>query len=158
MINIDTTDIDIICEDILNNEKFLKMRYEIHHGITRYEHSIRVAKTTYNILNDFNSKNLVSATRAALLHDFYLNSDIDNNLNSKEIFKIHPNVALNNAKKYFNIDKLGEDIIVNHMFPATSNIPKYKESVIVSLIDKGVSLYEIVCYKLKYLLLKKLYD
>lgn len=150
----DLEDIEIICSDILENNKFNKMKYEIHHGITRYEHVIRVAKITYKILNEINSPNLVSATRAALLHDFYLNSDILEN----DVFKSHPSVALENAKKYFKIDKLQEDIIVNHMFPATKKIPKSFESNLVSLVDKGVSLYEIICYKLKYLLLKRLYD
>ena len=152
---LDLQDIEIICSDILENDKFNKMKYEIHHGISRYEHVIRVAKATYKILNDINSPNLVSATRAALLHDFYLNSDLSE---ESEVFKKHPSIALINAKKYFKIDELQEDIIKNHMFPATKQIPKHFESNLVSLVDKGVSLYEILCYKLKYLLLKRLYD
>ncbi len=35
---------DYISKDIMANRKFQKIAYESHHGITRMEHSIRVAK------------------------------------------------------------------------------------------------------------------
>ena len=144
----DTTKIEFeyICEDILNNDKFKSLNKELHHGITRYEHSMHVAKTIYFFMNLFNGKRIEDVTRAALLHDFYNDNEIDK-YNAVGKLKIHPNVALKNAKENFGINSIQEDIIVNHMFPATKKIPKTKYSWLVSLVDKGVAIYEMAYYK-----------
>jgi len=135
-----------ICEDILNNEKFKSLDKELHHGITRYQHSIHVAKLTYVMLRHSNNKNLERAVRAALLHDFYNDSELVE-YNKVEKLSKHPFMALENAKKYFDINEMQEDIIVNHMFPSTKNLPKTKEGKIVSMADKMVAMYEMTHYK-----------
>ena len=137
---------EYICEDILNNERFKSLNKELHHGITRYEHSMHVAKTTYFFLDLFNGKNIDDVTRAALLHDFYNNDEI-NNYNKVDKLKMHPNAALNNAKEYFDINNIQEDIIVNHMFPSTKKLPKTKYGWLVSFVDKMVAVYEMAHYK-----------
>lgn len=139
-------DFERICEDILNNEKFKSLDNELHHGITRYEHSIHVAKLTYIMLKHYNSKNLEAAVRAALLHDFYNDSELTK-YNKVERLSKHPYQALENAKKHFEINKMQEDIIVNHMFPSTKSLPKTKEGKIVSVADKLVAVYEMAHYK-----------
>ena len=68
---------EIIVEDILNNDKFKSLSRELHHGISRYEHSLRVAKYSYNVATILHMKNYKEITRAALLHDFY--DDVDLN-------------------------------------------------------------------------------
>ena len=137
---------ELICENILNSEKFKKLSNELHHGITRYDHSIRVAKKTYKIAKLLHFNNYKLVTKASLLHDFYLDNEI-NDYNSKERLVIHPNKALENAKDLIEINKISEDVIKNHMFPLTKHIPKTKEGILVSLVDKLVSLYEMCCYK-----------
>ena len=47
---------DLLVEDIKKNKKFNKLNKELHHGITRYEHSMRVARWTYKICNLFHMK------------------------------------------------------------------------------------------------------
>ena len=133
--------------DIVLNKKFNQLNKEIHHGITRYEHSMRVAKYSYIFCNRFNKKNKKDVTRAALLHDFFVNSDMGDQSGSKKLGN-HPEVALENAKKYFEINDIQEDIIVKHMFPVTKTMPKYKESWLVSIVDKLVGTYEMVRFKL----------
>ena len=49
---------------------------------------------------------------------------------------------LKNAEKYFKLTPLQKDIISKHMFPVTFTPPKYKESLLVSLIDKYSSINE----------------
>lgn len=137
---------EVICEDILNNDKFKKLNKELHHGITRYDHSLRVAKTTYNIAKFLHLKNYKDTTRAALLHDFYVNDDLEGS-NSKERLSLHPNLALDNAKKFYELNSIQEDIIKNHMFPVTKNCPKTKEGILVSLMDKCVATYEMCHFK-----------
>ena len=135
-----------IIEDITENEHFNLLSTELHHGITRYQHSMRVAKWTYKACNKFHLDNIEEVTRAALLHDFYINDDLDTN-NSAKALKEHPSVALANSKKYFNIDKTQEDIIVNHMFPCNLTMPKTKEGWLVSAVDKLVGTYEMLRFK-----------
>lgn len=135
-----------LTNDILSNEKFNKLKNEPHHGITRYEHSLRVAKWTYRICNILHMQNKNITTRAALLHDFYLDEELSQ-YSSPEKLKVHPNQALENSLKYYNLDAISQDIIYTHMFPCNLNIPKYKESWLVSGIDKIVGTYEMLKFK-----------
>ncbi len=145
MIEINTFDSCI--EDIKNNNHFNKLKRDLHHGITRYEHSMRVARWTYKICNLFKFDNTVEVTRAALLHDFYSNEDLET-VGGPKALVAHPKVALKNSKEYFKISELQEDIIVNHMFPCTlKSLPESKEAFLVSLVDKGVSTFEMLRFK-----------
>ncbi len=136
---------DSIINDITNHEKFLMLKQELHHGINRYEHSIRVAKMTYKISKKMNL-DYERATRAALLHDFYLNEETKSMRPSKTL-RVHPSLACFNAKENFDIDQKQENIIKSHMFPLSFSIPKYKESWIVTLSDKLVATHEMYRYK-----------
>lgn len=144
MLKIDTFNSYI--EDITENNHFNKLKNELHHGISRYEHSMRVARWTYKICNTFKFDNTKEVTRAALLHDFYINNDLQANGGAKALVE-HPQVALNNSKKYFEINKVQEDIIIHHMFPCTLILPESKEAFLVSLVDKGVSTFEMLRFK-----------
>ncbi len=134
--------------DIALNEEFCKLDAvsEIHHGITRYEHSMRVARNTFKMCKFFNFENIKDITRAALLHDFYVNADMGEASSAKRL-GLHPAIALNNALKYYDLNEIQKDIIVKHMFPVTKSFPKYKESWLVTLVDKTVSAYEMLKYK-----------
>ena len=59
-----------IISDILKNQEIIDLRYEFHHGISRLDHSLNVAKLTFNICKTFNIDTIKETTRAALLHDF----------------------------------------------------------------------------------------
>lgn len=136
-----------IINDIINNDKFKELDNELHHGITRYGHSCRVAKASYKLSKTFHM-DYQKITRAALLHDFYLDSDF-NEEKPKERLSLHPSKALVNAKKYFDLDDIQANIIETHMFPLCDSMPKYKESWLVSAVDKGVALYEMYRFKFK---------
>lgn len=128
-----------IIKDILQNDEFIKTKEKTHHGITRYDHLERVAFYTF-IITKFLRLNYIEATRAALLHDFFLDETKD--LSIIKALRNHPKYALNNAKKYFYLTPLQEDIILTHMFPVTLTPPKYTESIIVDLIDDVAGIYE----------------
>ena len=134
-----------IVSDILSNNNFSDLQYELHHGISRYSHCLRVAKGTYILTKKLNM-DYERATRAALLHDFFKDTDTIN-YTTKETFKVHPDIALENAKKYFDLDYKQENIIASHMFPVCKTMPKYKEAWITSFVDKGVALYEMYRFK-----------
>ena len=131
-----------IVNDILKNEEFIELKYEIHHGISRLQHSLNVAKLTYLTCKFFHMKKINEVTRAALLHDFFKSSEIESHA-----FVNHPQKAMINAQKCFDINELQSNIIASHMFPMTKVMPKYKESIVVSLSDKAIAIYECGRYK-----------
>lgn len=141
-----TEDFEQLCSDILSNNKFNQLSHELHHGISRYEHSLRVARYTYMVGKSLHMKNLDKMTRAALLHDFYLDEQF-NKENSVEKLSLHPSIAAKNAKEMFNTNEMQDNIIKSHMFPIKGEIPKYKESWLVSGMDKTAATYEMCSFK-----------
>ena len=131
-----------IISDILKNKEFINLKYEIHHGISRLDHSLNVARLTYKMCKKFHIKNYEEITRAALLHDFFRSSEVTN-----KCFLNHPIKAVANSKKNFEISSFQENIIAAHMFPVTKTLPKHVGSWIVSGADKAVAIYECSKYK-----------
>ena len=130
-----------IVDDILKNSEFDKLKLYTHHGITRHEHCLRVSYYTYIVCMKLHL-NYIDATRAALLHDFF--TDEVSGLKAWGRFRNHPKYALINSKKYFELSKLQENIIIRHMFPVTFIPPKYIESWIVDIIDDVSAIYDKV--------------
>ena len=46
-----------LISDILKNEEVISLRYEYHHGISRLDHSLSVAKLTFNLCKLFKINN-----------------------------------------------------------------------------------------------------
>ena len=128
-----------IVKDILENEEFQKTKEKRHHGLTRYDHLYRVSYFSFWICKILRL-NYVETTRAALLHDFFI--DETENESTFRALQSHPYYALRNAEKYFTLTPLQKDIITTHMFPVTFKPPKYLESWIVDLIDDVAGIYE----------------
>lgn len=137
---------DEIAKDIINTKKFNELKKENHHGLTRYIHVMRVSKFTYKIAKFF-KLDYVSATRAALLHDYYTSEDLKDISEPKKL-KEHPNVACINALSEFKLNEKEENAIKSHMFPLGKELPKYKESWVLTGVDKGVATYEMTKFKL----------
>ncbi|PWL72090.1 MAG: hypothetical protein DBY23_02015 [Bacillota bacterium] len=139
-----------LVEDILDNEEFQSLKNVAHHGLNRYDHCLRVSYYSYKITKLL-SLSPDEVARAALLHDFFFENE-NTYSNRKERFNVlysHPQFALDNAKKYFDLTKKQEDIILSHMFPICKTVPKYMESWIVDVVDDLVALYE-KCYSVRY--------
>lgn len=111
--------------------------YKQHRSTTTYNHSLKVAYYSYWFAKRFrlnvDEKSLI---RGALLHDFNLYDWRESGMKSRTHLKYHPLIAKTNAKKYFNINSLEEEIILKHMWPVTiSKIPTKKEAIIVCAFD-----------------------
>lgn len=128
-----------IIKFILNNKEFIKTKKQIHHGITRYDHLIRVSYYSF-LITKMLGLNYQETARAALLHDFF--TDETKNDSSIKALQKHPYYALENAKKYYLLSDREEDIIKTHMFPVTFTPPKYLESWIVDIVDDIAGVYE----------------
>lgn len=105
-----------------------------HYHTTRLEHSINVSYTSYKIAKFF-GWDYRSTARAGLLHDLFYYDWRDTKFNKSHAW-VHPRIALRNARKLTPINRLEEDIILKHMWGATVAFPRYKESYIVTLVDK----------------------
>ena len=134
-------------EDILRHEEFLKLKDFFHHNSSIYDHVLSVAYLSYRICK-YCKLDFRSAARGAVLHDFFLydwrNHDEPDLPDRKFHGFAHPSIALTNARKYFSLNEIEEDIIKKHMWPLTIVPPKYKESYIVSFADKYLSSKEFL--------------
>lgn len=128
-----------IINPILKIDEFQKLGNIEHHGITRLDHSLRVAYYTFVVTKKLHL-NYQKSTEAALLHDFFCD-EVENESSLSKLRK-HPKCAINNAKKYFDLNELQEDIIKCHMFPITFTPPRYLESWIVDIVDDVAAIYE----------------
>ena len=141
-----------IVNNILNNEEFLKIKKIEHHGISRYDHSLKVSYYSYKIAKILHLDYEQTAI-GGLLHDFFLSPE--DRTQSERIISVftHPKQAVLTAKEQFNLTAKEEDMIRSHMFPINLSIPKYAESWIVSMVDKCVATNEFAFkfrFKLKY--------
>lgn len=131
--------------DILVHDEFLKLHQMTHHYVTtRYNHCLFVSYMSYLVGKKMHLDTRALA-RAGLLHDFFLESREDIvQLGQGSHNAVHPRIALKNAEKYFELNDLEKDIILKHMFLCTpvSGMPKYRESWLVSAIDKYCAIYE----------------
>ena len=83
-----------------------------------------------------------SLVRGALLHDYFLYDwHIPDPGRSLHGFH-HPEAALQNAREDFTLTDKEADIIAHHMFPLVPKLPRSREAVLVSMVDKGCGLYE----------------
>ncbi len=130
-----------IVDDILNNKEFCNLKNIDHHGITRYNHSLKVSYYSYKIAKVLNL-DYEKTARAGLLHDFFFSNSTKMDKERITSVFVHPKKAALKSKELFNISELEEDIIKTHMFPVNLSIPKYAESWIVNLVDKTISLRE----------------
>lgn len=127
--------------DILSNEDFLRLKEFPHHDATIYDHVRKVSYLSYRLCRNLNL-DYRSAARGGLLHDFFLYDWRDSGprpyRGGLHGFR-HPRVALFNSASHFDLNDIEYDIILNHMWPLTIKPPRYRESYIVSMVDKYIS-------------------
>ncbi len=121
--------------------KLLK-NYPHHRNKSRLEHVIEVAYWSYLIGYKL-SLNTKAIIKGALLHDLFFYDWL------REGPKLHgfrhPKISLQNAKKYFVLSPIEEDIIKKHMWPLTPIPPRYVESLVVAIVDSVCSIRDYLC-------------
>lgn len=148
-----------IIKPIIRNKEFKKTYNIEHHGISRMEHLMKISFYSYKIAKKL-KLDYEAVARGALLHDFYL--DGDEREKSRRFLDTftHPKKALTLSSQIFELNEMEKNIIVSHMFPFYFKLPRYKESILVDLVDKVIGSYEMMCclkcrlkYKFNYLFL-----
>lgn len=135
-----------VLQNVSTHSRLLVEKDFMQHGNTScLLHSIAVAYYSYRIAMflkpfTFYQRDLI---RGALLHDYFLYDWHIPDSSHKWHGFFHPKKALEHAQQDFNLSKIEKDIIKKHMFPLTPVPPRYKESLLVCVIDKICSIYEI---------------
>ena len=138
-----------IIKDIISNDTVKEMKnFRQHCNTSCYKHCMQVAYYTYIACKKL-KLNYVSATRAAMLHDLFL-YDWRKKYRTIELpglhAFVHPQIALKNASNLFELDEIEKDVILKHMWPVTFALPKYRESYIVTIMDKYSACLETYLY------------
>lgn len=132
-----------ITRDILSNKVFIKLHNITHHKhTTRLMHSLRVSFKSF-VFCKKNNLNYKSAAKGALLHDFFLVKRNELCGISKFLIEFrHPQMALGNSERYFELNDIEKDCIIHHMFPITLLPARHIEAWIIIFYDKYLAFYE----------------
>ena len=141
--------------DIWEHPVFQSMDQYIQHGNTTCKaHCIQVSYLGYQLTKRYGG-NWRSAARAGLLHDLFLYDWHTHGKETGERFHgfTHPRKALINARKYFDLTKEEEDIILRHMWPLTPIPPSTRAGFAVTFADKACSTVETTARIKRWLLM-----
>ncbi|MGX7197678.1 HD domain-containing protein [Enterococcus olivae] len=129
-------------EDLLETEEVQKLSEFVQHmHSTRLDHSISVSYQSYKLAKKWNG-DVRATARAGLLHDLFYYDWRTTKFDEGTHAYMHPRIAVQNAEKITELSDLERDIIVKHMWGATIAPPRYKESYIVTMVDKYCAIQE----------------
>jgi uncharacterized protein len=117
--------------------------YKQHVHGNRLTHSYLVSYMSYRLAKNLNW-DYRACVRAGLLHDlfYYVPSEVTFSKGSH--LRNHPKIALMNARIVTALSDVEEDIILKHMWLATPEFPKYKESYLLTFVDKYIATEDFV--------------
>ena len=128
-------------QPLLENSQVQELsKYIQHHCYSRLSHSIDVAYYSFFISKLF-GWDCKSAARGGLLHDLFLYDRGKEGAEPKHL-RMHPKIALENARKVCDLNKIEENIIRRHMWLVTAVPPRYKEAFVVTFVDKFCAVRE----------------
>lgn len=134
---------DIInLDDVKSLNKFVQ-----HCNTSRLQHSINVSYYSFLWAKKRNL-DYKSVARAGILHDLYLYDWRQVKTEEHHAFH-HPKEALKNAQMITELNEIEKDAIVNHMWPLSTSAPKYKESYILTWVDKYCAVAEVILQSYK---------
>lgn len=134
-----------IVKELLEVSQVKEMMNYIQHGKTStFTHCLIVAYLSYQyslrLPFHYHTRSLI---RGAMLHDFYLYDWHVPDKSHRLHGYYHAGFALKNARRYFHLNKIEEQIIEQHMWPLNiTKLPLCKEAALVCAVDKYVSLSE----------------
>lgn len=126
-----------IVKNIISNDLVKQMKqYRQHYNVNCFDHCLYVSYNLYLICKKRNL-DYTSAARAALVHDLFLYDWRKKTDGRKGLHAYtHAKLAYKNAKKVFILNDIEKDIVLKHMWPVTVALPKYKESFLMTFVDK----------------------
>ena len=142
--SLNDTEFQEIMKDIFENETVKEMKkYRIHGNTSCYAHCYDASYFCYLACKKL-GLDYKSAARAAMLHDLYL---YDWHVKGSHIGRhgfTHPKIAYEKASKLFKLNDLEKNMILTHIWPLTFfKFPLYRESFILTIVDKQCAIAEI---------------
>lgn len=128
--------------DIIDSPAVQKLdKCSHHYRSTRLQHCINVAYYSFLICRKLGWDSSAAA-RGGLLHDLFYYECKNVHPGALRHAVLHPKIALRRAERLCRLTPVERDIILKHMFIPSLIPPKYKESLIVCLVDKYCAIYE----------------
>ncbi|WP_022755376.1 HD domain-containing protein [Butyrivibrio fibrisolvens] len=157
----------LLVDEIAKDARSQQMKNYIQHGrITTFDHCMRVARLSYALDRAFRLRSSErELIRGAFLHDYFLYDWHKDFVIKKapenwilpfrlmhKFFHLHgfthPQSAMENALRDFDLTDKEAQIIRSHMWPLTFlHPPKSREAILVCAADKIVSLQETVAMR-----------
>lgn len=130
--------------DILNSAGIqLEAQFIQHGSVNVLAHSIGVAYLCLLIAGFLHLQmDYRSMVRGALLHDYFLYDWHDGDRSHRLHGFKHPERALRNAVRDYDLNEVERDIIQRHMFPLTPCPPATREGAMVCIADKICAVME----------------
>ncbi len=130
--------------DIFNTPQVQGLKkFEQHLEINRLQHITSVSYLSFRICQKLHL-DYQTAARGGILHDLFYYDWRENDWSHRPHGYLHPGFALKNARELCGVlDKKTENIIIRHMWPLTPIPPRYKEAIVVSLVDKYCATKEL---------------
>ncbi|WP_125702999.1 HD domain-containing protein [Lacticaseibacillus daqingensis] len=133
-----------LVQDLLDQPAVQRLAdYTQHHYSNRLDHCISVSYRSY-LLGKRWHLNVRALARAGLLHDLFYYDWRTTKFDLGTHAYVHPRIALRNAEKLTDLTPMEKDIIIKHMWGATLGVPRYRESLVVSLVDDYAAVDEVV--------------
>lgn len=137
-------DFRMCINDLITHESIQEMKlYRHHSSVSCFEHSVNVSYASFMLCRAI-GWDCAAAARGGLLHDLFLYDWRTHKPQEGLHGFVHPRLALNNASEVCTLNEVERDIILKHMFPLTWPPPRYKESMLVCLVDSLCSLWEVL--------------
>ena len=130
-------------DDLLNNDTVKQMKnFRQHYETSCFDHCLIASYYCYLYGKKFNL-DYVSCARAAMLHDLFLYDwrKRENGRKGLHAFT-HGRTAYEQASTFLKLNDKEKDMIIKHMWPVTLAVPKYKETFIITLVDKYFAVAE----------------
>ena len=148
-----------LVSDLLDSEVVMQMKQYMHHGHTTcFQHCLNVSYYNYLICKLLSLDERAGA-RAGLLHDLFFYDRKEYNLSKQKWqashSKHHSLLAASNASEITSITALEKDMIEKHMWPVTRPMPKYKETYVITVIDKYCAVLEFCVPKVQRIVRRK---
>ncbi len=121
-----------------------------HKNTSTYKHARNVAYNSFVLAKKLEKRynlkfNYDELVEAAYLHDFCLYDWHTKDKRHRLHGFRHPKIAAETAKNICGINKAEQDMIKTHMWPLTiTKIPKSKEALLISVVDKAQAIKEII--------------
>lgn len=137
-----------LVSDLISDKNVQRLAEFSHHsGTTRFQHSLNVSYYNYKLCRLFHLDERAGA-RAGLLHDLFFYDRHDHVPVEGEGWHGvgHPKIAFFNASELFGISQVEGDMIANHMWPLSLRFPRYRETYVITVVDKFCACAEVLTH------------